>query len=79
MPTKEITIFVSRTSSWCAAELMYLYAKNTPNVYFERDKYMHCTLTIEGKKYQCEKWSIHPDTENEDCEKVTIYLKEVTI
>ena len=78
MPTKEITIFVSRTSNWSAAELMYLYAKNTPGVFFERDRYMRCTLTIEGKKYQCQKWNIHPDEDNEDCEKVTIYLEEVT-
>ena len=78
MLTKEITVFVPRTSNWSASELMYLYAKNTSGVHFERDKYMRCFLTIEGKKYQCQKWSIHPDIENEDCEEVIIYLEEVT-
>ena len=76
--TKTIAIYVLKTSSWCANDLMYLYAKNTKGVQFERDKYMHGILTIEGKKYQCVKWSIHPDVENDDYEKVTIYLEEVT-
>ena len=78
MPMKEITMFVSRYSNWSAAELMYLYAKNTPGVFFERDRYMRSSITIKGKKYCCHKWSIHPDEDNEDCEKVTILLKEVT-
>lgn len=74
---KTIEIYVLKATSWCANDLMYLYAKNTQGVQFERDKYMHATLTIEGKRYQCIRWSIHPDTENEDYEKVTIYLEEV--
>ena len=46
MLTKEITVFVPRTSNWSASELMYLYTKNTSGVHFERDKYMRCFLTI---------------------------------
>ena len=75
---KTIEIYVLKNSNWCANDLMYLYAKNTQGVQFERDKYMHGILTVEGKKYQCAKWSIHPDKNNEDYEKVSIYLEEVT-
>ena len=74
---KTIDVFVLKASSWCANDIMYLYAKNTPSVTFERDKYMHGILTIEGKRYQCVKWSIHPDIDNEDYEKVTLYLEEI--
>jgi len=75
---KTIEIYALKAFAWCVNDLMYLYSKNTSGVQFERDKHMHVTLTIEGKKYQCVKWSIHPDTDNEDYEKVTIYLQEVT-
>ena len=77
MPKKEIVVFVTKYYTWSASELMYLYAKNTPGVTHERDKYMHSILNIEGKKYQCSSWTITPDNENEDCEKVTIYLEEI--
>ena len=75
---KTIEVYVLNSNSWCANDIMHLYAKNTPGVTFERDKYMNGILTIEGKKYKCAKWSIHPDGENEDYEKVTLYLEEIT-
>ena len=75
---KTIEFYTLKTTAWCANDIMYLYAKNTPSVSFERNKYMQGRLTIEGKRYQCIKWSIHPDVENDEYEKVTIYLEEVT-
>lgn len=74
---KTITLYVSKMSNWSASDLMYLYSKNTRSIYFIRDKYMTPSLIIEGKRYQCSKWTISPDEEDEDFEKVTIDLYEV--
>jgi len=77
MGDRQIKVYVSKYSNWNASELMYLYAKNTPGVSHERDKYMQTFLFIEGKKYRCKRWTIMPDFENEDCEAVTIDLEEM--
>ena len=77
-PSKFLEIYVDKYWNYSASELMYLYSKNNPSVQFERDKYMNSTLTIEGKKYKCQSWSITPDKDNEDYDKVSIYLEEVT-
>ena len=76
-PDKTLDIYVNKYWNYSASELMYLYAKNNSSVNFERDKYMHVTLTIEGKKYQCLSWTIRPSDEDKDLEKVSIYLEEV--
>ena len=73
---KTITLYVSKMSSWCVSDLMYLYSKNTQGVYFIRDKYMTPSLIIEGKKYRCSRWTIRPDENDGDFEKVTIDLYE---
>ena len=75
---KIIEVYTLKATAWCANDIMYLYAKNTPGVSFERNKYMQGRLTIEGKKYKCQSWSITPDKDNEDYDKVRIHLKEIT-
>ena len=75
--TLPIDMYVNKMSSWCANDLMYLYAKNTPGVLFHRNMYMQPHLIIKGVKYRCLQWSIHPDSENEDFEKVSLWMGEV--
>lgn len=72
-----ITIFVPTYSNWSASELMYIYARNNRGVEFFRDKYMKSYLYLKDKIYRCKSWTISPDPENEDVNKVTIYLEEI--